>query len=86
MNMKIVNAKEWLDSVPQIYSYGIEDISEHAYWTFGERKNTYIHYVLTGEGIFNDKKVTAGQGFLVTANAPHIYKSSKENFAEIKSV
>lgn len=77
--MRIVKSENWNEPIPPGCSFGIEENSEHAYWKFGERKSTFIHYVLTGEGVFDNKKVKAGQGFLVTANVPHMYHSSNEN-------
>ena len=77
--MRIVNCENRIEHLPSGCSFGIEENPKHAYWKFGERKSTFIHYVLTGEGVFDNKKVKAGQGFLVTANVPHMYHSSNEN-------
>lgn len=63
----------------KILSFGFEDISENAHWGKGIRYDTIIHYVLKGEGYFNNNKVVEGQGFIINKNTLHEYHSSKSN-------
>lgn len=76
--MKIVNAKKWNDIIPHVYSYGMGNVSEHKCRNSGDKKATYIYYVLSGEGSLKGRNVAAGQGFLVTADTSHICISSDE--------
>ncbi len=77
--MKYINVLEIKMDIPNIYSFGIEDDSLHAYWNRGKRNATYIHYFLTGEGYFNGRKVKTGQDFLLTKDVPHTYCYDKAN-------
>ena len=63
----------------KILSFDIEDISKNAHWGKGLRHDTIIHYVLSGEGYFNNKKVKRGQGFVILKNTLTEYHSSKTN-------
>lgn len=60
-----------------ITSYGLETRSEFARWGKGVRNETIIHFVLSGEGFMNGKKVCEGQGFYLERNKIHEYNSSK---------
>lgn len=61
-----------------IHTYGYENISKNAHWGKGSRDVYILHYVLEGEGFFNNQKVKSGQGFLITPGFLHEYHSSKE--------
>lgn len=61
-----------------IHMYGYEDIAKNAHWGKGYRDVYILHYVLSGEGFFNNQKVTAAQGFLITPKLLHEYHSSKD--------
>lgn len=49
----------------KIAEFGYEDVGEHAKWERGRRNLYIIHYVLSGEGFYNCKRVCGGEGFLI---------------------
>lgn len=61
-----------------IRSFGYEDIWQNARWGRGSRNEYIIHYVLSGEGYFNNVKLKDGQGFLISPGVLHEYHSSIE--------
>ena len=77
--MKMIFATYNQEDAFYINHYGIETVSKDACWGRGVRNAYLIHYVLTGEGVFNGHKVKAGQGFLITPELLHEYHSSLDN-------
>lgn len=61
-----------------ISAYGHEENSADAHWGKGSRDVTILHYVLSGEGYFNGVRVSAGEGFFISANMVHEYYSSTD--------
>lgn len=59
-----------------IAAFGYEDISENAHWGRGRRNLFILHYVLEGEGFFNNQKVSSGNGFLIRPGQLHEYHTS----------
>ena len=47
--------------------------------SWGKRNEYIIHYVLKGEGTFNNNRVVAGQGFLITPDLRHQYAPDERN-------
>jgi transcriptional regulator, araC family len=76
--MKIITTTFDKNEDIYIYSYGYESISENAHWGKGCRDVYILHYVLSGEGYFNGRKVTAGEVFFITPKKLHQYHSSKD--------
>jgi len=76
--MKIVFSE--YDQSAQLYvkNFGFENISSAAHWGRGSRDAYILHYVISGEGYFNNHKVKQGQGFLIIPDLIHEYHSSKE--------
>ncbi len=74
--MKVVSTLFELNDTFYISSFGYESISKNAHWGKGRRENYFLHYVLEGEGYFNDHKVKSGEGFLITPSQLHEYHSS----------
>ena len=60
----------------RIDMFGYEPISTDAHWGRGRRDSFILHYVLTGEGVFNNHPVHAGQGFFIAPEQLHEYHSS----------
>ena len=77
--MNIITTEFSADSNLFVSSYGFEDISKNAHWGKGSRDVYILHYVLSGEGTFNNHIVTSGQGFLITPKTIHEYHSSDHN-------
>ena len=61
-----------------VVSYGTENVSKEAHWGRGSRNVTIIHYVLSGEGYYNNEKIKEGEGFFTPKGMMHEYHSSKE--------
>ncbi|MBR6729040.1 MAG: AraC family transcriptional regulator [Clostridia bacterium] len=61
-----------------ISSFGYENISENARWGKGRRDIYILHYVLEGEGYFNEHRVKSGEGFFISPKELHEYHSSLE--------
>ncbi len=76
--MKIIYTEKYSDNMPIVLGYGMGEVSEHMKLNLSEKKVTYIYYILTGESCFNQKKVTAGQGFLVSADIPYTLTEIKD--------
>jgi len=76
--MKNVHVKVDEKDCLQVTSFGTEDISEDAHWGKGIREAYILHYVLSGEGYYNDCPVKEGQGFLIIPGKVHWYRSSAE--------
>ena len=53
------------DDTETIYisSFGLELDGKEAFWGPGRRSECVLHFVLSGQGIFNGHEVTEGQGF-----------------------
>lgn len=60
----------------RIIYFGHEPISSDAHWGRGRRSGHILHYVLTGEGVFNGHPVRAGQGFYIAPEQLHEYHAS----------
>lgn len=75
--MKIISVM--LDSHPELFvrGFGFEDNSDRACWGRGVREVCIIHYVLSGFGYFNGKRVGSGEGFVITPGMLHEYHSSR---------
>ena len=76
--MKIITTTFSKNNDIYIHSYGYENVSENAHWGKGCRDVYILHYVLSGEGFFNGRKVKAGEGFFITPKQIHQYHSSKD--------
>jgi hypothetical protein len=61
-----------------VHSFGREDDSGKAHWGRGKREVMIVHYVFSGEGYFNGRKVRKGEGFLILPDVMHEYHSSEE--------
>lgn len=79
MKMKTRNAIYDETEDPAILDFGIEEDPSLAHWGRGTRDKTLIHYVLSGYGYFNGRKVSAGEGFFICRNSMHEYHSSKKD-------
>ena len=77
--MKITFVNASVDNTPDIKLFGLETHSQSAHWGKGFRDAYIIHFILSGEGFFNSKKITAGEGFLITPGQIHEYHSSQNN-------
>ncbi|MBE7036147.1 MAG: AraC family transcriptional regulator [Ruminococcaceae bacterium] len=77
--MKIVTTEFNPNDSLFVSSYGFEDISKNAHWGKGSRDFYILHYVLSGEGTFNNRIVSSGQGFLISPKIIHEYHSSIHN-------
>lgn len=77
--MKTISALFDQNDAFYISSYGYEEISENAHWGKGIRDTFILHYILEGEGFFNDQKVNNGSGFLILPKTLHEYHSSINN-------
>ena len=62
-----------------VRSMGFEDNALLAHWGPGYRDYCILHFVISGCGYFNGKKVTANQGFFIGPNELHEYHSDCEN-------
>ena len=75
--MKIKTPEYDKESELFVISFGYEEISEKARWGRGQRNAYFLHYVTSGDGYFNGKKLSAGKGFLISPKMMHEYHSSK---------
>ena len=62
-----------------VVGFGMETVSEDACWGPGKRPLHLLHFVLSGSGSFNGRKVKSGQGFYTTPDRIHEYHSSSDN-------
>ena len=74
--MKIITTSYDDNEFLRIKNFGIEDIAENAHWGRGIRDSYILHYVLSGEGYFNNNKVRVEEGFLIKPKDSHEYHSS----------
>lgn len=77
--MELIQAAYCPEKEVSVHSFGRETDSEQAHWGRGSRKLWILHYVLNGEGFFNNARVGMGQGFLIKPEQMHAYHSSKED-------
>ena len=75
--MKIVQAMYQKEMPLSIHSFGREDDSLKAHWGRGKREVMIVHYVLSGEGYYNGRKVRQGEGFCILPDEMHEYHSSE---------
>lgn len=62
-----------------IAAFGIERTGQEAFWGPGRRDHCIVHYVLSGEGIFNGCVVQENQGFIFDAGQLVEYYPDKRN-------
>lgn len=62
-----------------VKSLGYENNPAFAHWGPGYRDYCILHYVISGSGFFNGKKVSENQGFFISNNLLHEYHSDTEN-------
>lgn len=58
---------------------GYENHSALAHWGPGYRNHCILHYVVSGSGYFNGKKVCENQGFFISDNQLQEYHSDTDN-------
>lgn len=62
-----------------VSAFGIERVGENAKWGPSRRSEGIIHYVLSGEGVFNGKCVSENQGFYIAPSSLAEYYPDEEN-------
>lgn len=76
--MKSISVLKHGDEPITIDCFGYESISADAHWGRGARDGFILHYVLSGEGFFNGRRVGSGEGFIIRPREMHEYHSSRE--------
>lgn len=76
---KICFPKYYEDDILYVTSFGMERNGCDARWGPGRRQIGIVHYVLSGEGIFNGHRVKAGQGFYIEPGLLCEYYPDPEN-------
>ena len=76
--MKLITVENQIRSPFYIVAFGKEDISKNARYRKCVREKYILHYVLSGEGFFNGRRVVEGEGFLITPDKVSEYHSSED--------
>ena len=76
--MKLITVENQIKSPFYVVAFGKEDISKNARYRKCVREKYILHYVLSGEGFFNGRRVVEGEGFLITPDKVSEYHSSED--------
>lgn len=76
--MKLITVENQITAPICVIAFGKEEISKDARYRKCVRPSYILHYVLSGEGFFNGRRVREGEGFLITPDAVSEYHSSED--------
>ncbi|MGM9652020.1 MAG: helix-turn-helix domain-containing protein [Eubacteriales bacterium] len=67
-----------MDDVLSVRSFGIEEDGTAAHWGPGVRQYYFLHLVLHGRGYYNNRPLSAGDGFVIYPGQLHEYHADPE--------